>query len=69
MNGKEIMGGVESNTSFVSFRTVLATCSHSGFLLRVFFDLKMEAIYSSETSFDVKRLHGVVSQKLVLFIK
>lgn len=63
MNGKEIMDGVESKTSFVCFRTVLATCSHSGFLHRVFFDLILEAIYSSEMSLDFQRLHGIVSQK------
>jgi hypothetical protein len=30
--------------------------------------LKMEAICSSETSVDVNGLHGVISQKIVLFI-
>jgi hypothetical protein len=32
------------------------------------FTLKMEAIYSSESSLDLQRLHGVISQKIHVFI-
>jgi hypothetical protein len=34
---------------------LLATCSHSGFLLNSFSTLKMEAIYASKTSVDFQR--------------
>jgi hypothetical protein len=42
-------------------------CFHARFSLNSFFTLKMEAICSSETSVD-NELHGVISQKVALYI-
>jgi hypothetical protein len=45
----------------------LATCLHAGYLPTHFSTLKMKAICSSETFVD-NELHGVIFQKMVLFI-
>jgi hypothetical protein len=43
---------------------VLACLLHAGFLLGLLFDLKIEALCSSETSVDFTALHDVISQKI-----
>jgi hypothetical protein len=46
-------------------QAAVAVCCHldGGFLIAVLFDMKREAIYSSETV-DFNRLHAVISQKV-----
>jgi hypothetical protein len=49
--------------------TPLATCVHAGFSLGLFFDPEDRGGYvPPKHRFTVNGLHGVISQKIVLFI-
>jgi hypothetical protein len=60
---------LEEETGFISVRICINGCSLlAGRLNGLLFNLKIEAICSSEMSVDFSRLHGRISQKTTLFI-